>query len=250
MSENTGKYFDVSNTWRSLLSWTVFGIVGFAAMTIFYFTNQEGYIRFAFKARLAENIQAFFYLASGIIFIYLGFRQPWREGKSHFLLVPVLLGFFYLVVCGEEISWGQDYLKYNTPSFLGSNLEGESNIHNMPFLDSKEAVITQDRLLHGFVLLYGILIPLAYRFSSGIRGFLNRIHFPVAPLAALPLFVLGFVYRQAINMTHPHYTHGEVKELFFTTGFMLAAISALLGRNLIASEPQATPRKATADLQD
>jgi hypothetical protein len=32
---------------------------------------------------------------------------------------------------------------------------------------------------------------------------------------------------------YPHYTHGEVKELFFTTGFLLTALSALVGKNRI-----------------
>jgi hypothetical protein len=235
MSKIDGKFFEVSNSLRSLIFWLAFGIVGFALVTTLHFVNQESYIKFASKAKLAENIQAFFYFAGGLIFIYLGFRQPWAQGKSKFLLLPFLLGVFYLLVCGEEISWGQDFLKYNTPSFLGNNLEGESNIHNMPFLDSEEAIITQDRALHAFVLLYGILIPLAYRFSSKIRGFLNRIYFPVAPLAVLPFFVLGIIYRQAIGLNYPHYTHGEVKELFFATGFFLAALSALWGKNRIES---------------
>jgi hypothetical protein len=222
---------DDPNRLACAIFWTVCSIVFSAGMLILYFEKPHTYIWFASETGPVENIQAIFYLVSGIAFIYLGFHAPLHQGKWRFVLLPFLLGLFFIAAAGEETSWGQDYFHYSTPSFLGDNLEGESNIHNMPLFDANVAIISQDRALHLFVILYGIVIPIIYRYSARMHKLLSRISCPIVPMSLIPIFIVGFIYWVVMRQVDWHWTHPEMKELFFTTGFFLAAISAIIGKN-------------------
>ena len=75
---------------------------------------------------VAENLTAMFYLFSGGAFLYVAsrfrFRSLWCWGY-------VLL---FLLIAGEEISWGQRVLGIKTPEVLVSmNVQKEISLHNL-----------------------------------------------------------------------------------------------------------------------
>lgn len=81
-----------------------------------------------------------------------------------FLSVWVLiaaLGCFY--VGGEEVSWGQHFLNWNTPEYWAAiNDQEETNLHNTSsWLDQKPRL-----LLEIGVIVGGLLLPLYQRFSK------------------------------------------------------------------------------------
>lgn len=74
-----------------------------------------------------------------------------------------------ILLVGEEISWGQQYFRWNTPSgYAAMNLQNETNLHNLYFVE----VEAPAALLGLGVLLTGIAWPIwaALRRRSGSLG--------------------------------------------------------------------------------
>lgn len=57
-------------------------------------------------------------------------KSRWKRGSF------ILLALFFFFVAMEEISWGQRLLGIETPSWMAEqNLQGETNLHNLEFID-------------------------------------------------------------------------------------------------------------------
>jgi hypothetical protein len=92
---------------------------------------------------------------------------------------------------GEELSWGQWYVGWETPQALRSvNRQGETNLHNIsPWLDKKPR-----SLVELFILAAGLVAPLwlrarGKRFAE--RDWLYWILGPSACLAAAGAFTVS-----------------------------------------------------------
>lgn len=79
-----------------------------------------------------------------------------------------------LYVAGEEISWGQHILKWNTPDYWNTlNDQGETNFHNTTsWLDQKPRL-----LLSIGVYVGGIIIPLLLMYRQSILNKFNLMRF-------------------------------------------------------------------------
>lgn len=83
---------------------------------------------------IIENVQTIFLLINLFVLIKLAI---YRQTRNNILIVMILylIGIFYIF--GEEISWGQHFLKFDTPNiFLEKdnifyNKQAEMNIHNI-----------------------------------------------------------------------------------------------------------------------
>lgn len=79
-----------------------------------------------------ENLQAAV-LVGGGIFVWYWLLQAWKRGVRHWhigLLFFLTLGF--MVIGGDEISWGQRYFGIVTPeSIAEQNRQGELTLHNL-----------------------------------------------------------------------------------------------------------------------
>lgn len=134
------------------------------------------------------------------------------------------LGCFY--VAGEEVSWGQHFLQWNTPEYWRAvNDQAETNLHNVSsWFDQKPRA-----LLELGVVLGGIVAPILRRLRPGVfRGLVDLL----APTAAtLPIAVLaevaGLSKRLGLDL---FFRPSEVQELFFYA-FVLAYL-VILGRRL------------------
>jgi hypothetical protein len=83
---------------------------------------------------------------------------PGRHGKQVSRCCIVffffLFSFFLLLIGLEEISWGQQLLKFETPAtWLQYNSQGETNLHNLPGLQGRSEYM---RLAFGVLGLLGI----------------------------------------------------------------------------------------------
>lgn len=92
------------------------------------------------------SFAAFF--IGGILGLMLG-CQARRHGGSRWLAAYYTAAGVFLLACAmEEISWGQRIFGWKTPgAFKESNIQVETNIHNLPILDN-----LQDYLLIAFSL--------------------------------------------------------------------------------------------------
>jgi hypothetical protein len=90
----------------------------------------------------------------------------WRRRLPHPLLGPWIL--LWSLACiyfaGEEASWGQWLFHWQTPeALLELNDQGETNLHNISsWFDQKPRL-----LVELFIVIAGLLIPVAHRLRTG-----------------------------------------------------------------------------------
>ncbi|PIE22225.1 MAG: hypothetical protein CSA62_13605 [Planctomycetota bacterium] len=135
------------------------------------------------------------------------------------------LALLFFAMCGEEISWGQRVLGFETPEALqGINVQGEFNLHNDfgYFFD------------HLFVLcffLWGCVVPLLRKYSDFFRGLFLRVGLPVPSLGlAFGMLLISMVqdvlvYRLVDPM--PYLRVPELRELLSSLAFALLMFEVL-----------------------
>ena len=120
-------------------------------------------------------------------------------------------------IAGEEASWGQHYLQWDTPEYWAAlNDQGETNLHNTSsWFDQKPRI-----LLELGVIVGGILIPLWALYQPGLRRQPFGIILP--PLLCLPVAVLAEFARtweRIVDLTegsfHLFGRSSEVQEFYF-----------------------------------
>lgn len=143
---------------------------------------------------ILEQATAVLFLVSSVMSMIVAWRLfPERRSSDPSTLRRVvwhvLLGLFFFLCFGEEISWGQRILGFETPeSIKGINVQEETNLHNMMgyFAD------------HLFILgmfIYGALLPfLASRYEFWRRS----LYWVGLPLASLGL-AIGFALASGIH---------------------------------------------------
>lgn len=96
------------------------------------------------------------------------------------------LSCFY--ISGEEVSWGQHFLNWDTPSYWAVvNDQQETNLHNTTaWLDQKPRLI----LMIGIVL-GGIIFPLLQKFKPGVLPEKYAIIYPPMALMVISFLVIG-----------------------------------------------------------
>lgn len=163
------------------------------------------------------------------IYTLIRFRRLLPTGWAQLWLLLWTLACIYFA--GEECSWGQWYLEFETPEELtGLNDQGEFNLHNMSsWLDQKPRT-----LVEVFVIVAGFLMPLVLHFKrdSGEDqndGFVGK-HLPwtLAPAmcwAAAGVFFVQRIAKVADNAWLDRIGTSEFRELgvaWFLTLYLLS----------------------------
>lgn len=93
-----------------------------------------------------------------------------------------------LYISGEEVSWGQHFLNWDTPSYWAVvNDQQETNLHNTSsWLDQKPRLI----LMVG-IILGGIIFPLLQKFKPGLLPRQFAVLYPSMLFMPIALLVIG-----------------------------------------------------------
>ncbi|MCB1477545.1 MAG: hypothetical protein KDJ62_01435 [Rhodobiaceae bacterium] len=128
-----------------------------------------------------------------------------------------------LFLCAmEEISWGQQIFKWATPDYFAGNMQGETNIHNMPMVHGRlqEACIE-------LVFVYFVIVPVLGRFSNTVMRLIEKVKLPLPPFSVSALvgacFVLAngpFAFSYYFSQGTP-INYGEMQEAFYQLCFVL-----------------------------
>jgi len=106
----------------------------FCERYFFNFWSENGFI---------ETVQAIFLLSA--FFVIINCIKTTKVKNEKKILLIICIGLFYYF--GEEISWGQHYLDFNTPkSLINLNNQKEFNLHNISNLF--------DQLPRAFVFMF------------------------------------------------------------------------------------------------
>lgn len=137
-------------------------------------------------------------VASGLFLLcFLRARRAGSKRAKQLFLLGLAAALF--VGAGEEISWGQRILGFETPGAVEqSNYQGELNLHNL------SAVGLHDvwRGFEIFTLLFVIALPLVAWRNQQARALLSR-YVPIVPLALGGLFLLAELMFALSALAYP-----------------------------------------------
>ena len=156
-----------------------------------------------------EWLQFFEYAFSSIIAFVIYVRQ--KKKKEVNSLIWLLICFLSLIISGEEISWGERLTGIGINSISNLNVQGETNIHNLPFF-------------HNYLLDPFFEISCIFLGWFGWRKFKNIEAFPSKDLSLYFLFVALFYFYFDISWastTEQIRNDQEIFEFLLSTGIFL-----------------------------
>ncbi len=165
--------------------------------------------------------------------------DPWVRNRTlvFLWLGAMALGTFY--IGGEEHSWGQHFLKWNTPDYWSAiNRQNETNLHNaFDFLGNGARMV-----LEVAIVLGGIIYPIVAWIWPQVRN--TRLEFFMPPAALLPTAVIMIAIKIWGSMEKFDLVpiiagrSSEVQETFIYL-FLLFAVFVLRSRVEEAKEREA-----------
>lgn len=169
-----------------------------------------------------EWLQAIVYGATALLAI-VATPRLWGSGARFEALVVAALGLLSFVSLGEELSWGQRLLAFETPDIASGNSQGELTLHNDERFEDPARV---GLLLAG---LYGAVAPFVARRPAPV----------VPPRVLVPWFavVAGYFAFRLVWLEAPSYAEAKYSEwpetcLAVAVGLWTASVVAGGGRPL------------------
>ena len=157
------------------------------------------------------------YLFAGALFAYVGahkgFRNIWYWGYA----------FLFLLVCGEEVSWGQRIFNEVTPpGFAAVNVQHEMNLHNLNGIHQHHHLYA---MLVCSMICYAI--PLTDRFIPAARNLYRRLNMPIFPSWLYALPAIGFAFMVVKRLRGGvDFRMDEMGELYVGLGFFGFGLTA------------------------
>jgi hypothetical protein len=203
--------------------------------------------RLAWESGVIQVAGALLFLVASLAFLVLyltsaasknGFFGRQTKRNIFWLLLAVLM----FVCCGEEASWGQHLIGFETPEIVaGLNAQDETNIHNLWIFhqwrpDGSEKgfwglLINANRLLSVFWLGFFVVIPIAATHSPATRRILESAGMPIPPLWIGGLFLASFasykVFAAVAADTTRAFPLDELKETTYAAVFTVFALYSL-----------------------
>jgi hypothetical protein len=184
---------------------------------------------------LIENMGAFFFLTASVLF-FLCYRvgknsNETQSKKKYFYLF--FAGLFFIGF-GEEISWGQRLMNWETPQLLQEiNKQKETNFHNLKILG--KGILRPDIWFFIFWFSYCLVLPTVNKYSSESRNLSSRFGLPVPPLWVGYLLLTNFFiyiipqfFSSAWHRTY--YIEGAFLEIMESNAAFIFAVFAFYER--------------------
>lgn len=177
-----------------------------------------------------ETASAILYALAALGCIRLALQS---KGSGSLRVWLALLATLFIVVGGEEISWGQRIFEFATPESLESmNVQGEFTLHNL----YSNSLFVYPGLAVTAILLF--VLPLLNRYSPIARQILRGIGMPVAPFACAVLYGVALVTYGLVGLRlgtptplpinwsdhHPHFDD-EMLEFLISLLFAIYALT-------------------------
>lgn len=164
--------------------------------SIYIWCSEQTVTMLGMENSLFELFTVCFFLLAAVLFF-----RAFLNTKSIFLLLLALLMF---LGAGEELSWGQHFLKFTTPeSIRKENIQGEFNLHNLGIFNAGDEfhikrtgwkrLLEINFLFKLFCIGFGILLPLLDMFSPFFKKLVNRIKLPVPPIIIGIFFLINWI---------------------------------------------------------
>lgn len=115
------------NNWQKIVF--VLPIFLFTCLAIIFMRWHSLYIFLEKEDSVIENLQ-FLLIIINSIFSFLLFNK-WKQKNKFISIIFLIIAIIFLVIAGEEISWGQRIFHFETPAdYVELNTQGETTLHN------------------------------------------------------------------------------------------------------------------------
>lgn len=155
--------------------------------------------------------------------------RPKRDGWLFGWVLLAVLGCLY--VTGEEVSWGQHFLNWDTPAYWQAlNDQEETNLHNTSsWLDQKPRLI----LLIG-ILAGGIVFPLLEKYRPGtLPGKFAIIYPPAFLMPVAVLVILPSLLDKVVDLFHRVSEVQEFYMFYFVLLYMVVLRRRIANRGAV-----------------
>ena len=159
--------------------------------------------------------------ASSSLFAFIIFLKK-RNKKEINSIIWIFLACTLFLIAGEEISWGERLTGIGIPSISNLNIQGETNIHNLPFF-------------HNYLLDPVFEITCIFLGWFGWRRFTKLNSMPEKYLSLYFLFVALFYFYFDISWastTQQIRNDQEIFEFLLSTGIFLHCLKNMKFKKL------------------
>lgn len=183
-----------------------------------------------------EYAGALWFFLAGVFFLLAFFssrtgNQFWKfkTGRNYVYLILALLLFFG---AGEEITWGQRLLGFDTPEAFGENIQQEATIHNLPAFDptNTDSLFNMNRLFIYFWFSFGVAVPLLALVFKPARKLFIQLGIPITTILLGGQFLFFYILSKLygpLGAVHDIYDGRivELREAQHALIFMLIAFA-------------------------
>ena len=142
---------------------------------------EDGFIEWITVCALAFGSFICFYRANVL--------KPFR--RRRFTLGLTLMGLLFLFGLGEEISWGQRIIGFESPQFFKQyNTQMEFNLHNLKFGETKINKLVFGLILGIIVGIYFLILPVLYRKVKKVKEFIDSFAIPIPKNLHILVYIL------------------------------------------------------------
>ena len=206
-------------------------IYGFVYILPFgeYFIGLSWFDLFKSEDGPLEWVQFFEYALSSLISLLIYFKI--KNKRSINSLIWIITGVSCFLIAAEEISWGERIFGYNIESLAELSIQGETNLHNLPFF-------------HNYVLDPALQIICIF---LGWLGWRKWPYLTSLPSRKFSLFFLivslyFFYYELSWFSTVEHIRNDqEIFELLLSTGLFFHCCESF--KNLLTTENKTSNKK-------
>ena len=189
----TGPYrpFTTDPSWNEAWWWLGFPVLVALFVIVSFRVSPDWYGKWVIPEGygVLELTQFIVLLIALAIVIRLLF-DPFVRKRPLVRAFTILAALSCFYIAGEEISWGQDFIHWNTPEYWAEvNRQGETNLHNTYAIFEK----VPRAILELGILIGGLIIPLAAAFDSRVRA--NRLSLFLPAAAVVPTAIGALVFK-------------------------------------------------------
>ena len=170
--------------------------------SIYIFCSNEVISKLCDEDSFFECLTAIFFLLASLLCF-----ATFKRNKNIFVLGLALMFFMGM---GEEISWGQRLIGFNTPPELRAvNVQHETNIHNLEIFNDKylngikktgwQRLLEINILFRVFSVSFLILLPLIIYQLKFQKKINKKLKLPVAPLTLGIFFIISWCIFYSIK---------------------------------------------------
>lgn len=163
-----------------------------------------------------ENTQAVLYFLSGLGFLLIFFKKS----KNLWHLALFIL---FIVLAGEEISWGQRIFHILASAWeLKYNVQAETNLHNLNGIHQHIRLVGTI-----FIFAYFLFVPILNKFFDRFSEFFNTIKLPIYPILGQLTLMIALIFMvSGRTLFHTgSFRVDEIGELYISMGMFFFFLS-------------------------